>query len=98
MGLPGRTLGMFLDIEEREIGHNGRYGPFCGQTGNYLAKWRVVRGLGLAEDSGPNLNVSGGGQDLFYVDPLRRVVAGIAGGAVAGFLFVADGGEQAVER
>ncbi len=37
-------------------------------------------------------------QDVFDIDPLRRVVAGVAGGAVAGFVLVADGGQEAIER
>ena len=37
-------------------------------------------------------------QDLFHVDPLRGIVAGVAGGAVADFLLVLQDLQQPVER
>lgn len=44
------------------------------------------------------LEAYGGGKNLFDVDPLRGVVAGVAGRAVARFAFVADGSQQAIQR
>ena len=48
------------------------------------------------------LSADRGGQDIFDVDPLRGVVAGVAGGAEARFLFalflVLGGLQQTVKR